>query len=126
MEALDDRGQIHRFGKGSRRRTVRVSAATLDLFHELGRGDADDFVFPSPRCEGHLTHHAMGDVCRKCGRAAGFHVHPHQLRHSHDTQARRRGVDVFARKTTHCHASGATTGDDVASNPRDSASHRLG
>ena len=48
IEALDDGGQIHLLGKGSKRRTVRVSAATLGLFQELGRGDAEDFVFPSP------------------------------------------------------------------------------
>jgi integrase len=87
IEALDDGGQIHFFGKGSKRRTVRVSAATLDLFQELGRGDEEAFVFPSPRGAGHLTRQAIGDVCRKWGRAAGFHVHPHQLRHSHATQA---------------------------------------
>ena len=49
IEALDDDGQIHLYGKGSKRRTLRVSAATLDLFQELGRGDAEAFVFPSPR-----------------------------------------------------------------------------
>ena len=85
IEALDDGGQIHLFGKGSKRRTVRVSAATLDLFQELGRGDEEAFVFPSPRGAGHLTRQAIGDVCRKWGRAARFHVHPHQLRHSHAT-----------------------------------------
>lgn len=90
IEALDDGGQIHLFGKGSKRRTVRVSAATLDLFQELGRGDEEAFVFPSPRGAGHLTRQAIGDVCRKWRRAAGFHVHPHQLRHSHATQAIRR------------------------------------
>ena len=42
IEALDDGGQIHLFGKGSKRRTVRVSPATLGLFQELGRGDAKD------------------------------------------------------------------------------------
>jgi integrase len=94
IEALDDGGQIHLFGKGSKRRTVRISPATLGLFQGLGRGDAEDFVFPSPRRDGHLTRQAIGDVCRKWGRAAGFHVHPHQLRHSHATHAVQRGVDV--------------------------------
>jgi site-specific recombinase XerD len=126
IEALDDGGQIHLFGKGSKRRTVRVSAATLDLFQELGRGDAEAFVFPSPRGEGHLTRQAIGDVCRKWGRAAGFHVHPHQLRHSHATQAIRRGVDVFTLQSTLGHSSSATTGHYVGSNPRDSSSLRLG
>ena len=126
IEALDDGGQIHLFGKGSKRRTVRVSAATLGLFQELGRGDAEDFVFPSPRGEGHLTRQAIGDVCRKWGRAAGFHVHPHQLRHSHATHAVQRGVDVFTLQATLGHSSSATTGHYVASNPWDSSSLRLG
>ena len=126
IEAFDDGGQIHLLGKGSKRRTVRVSAATLGLFQELGRGDAEDFVFPSPRGEGHLTRQAIGDVCRKWGRAAGFHVHPHQLRHSHATHAVQRGVDVFTLQATLGHSSSATTGHYVASNPRDSSSLRLG
>ena len=74
IEALDDGGQIHLFGKGSKRRTVRVSPATLDLFQGLGRGSDEEFVFPSPRRAGHFTHQAIGDVCRKLGRRAGFHV----------------------------------------------------
>ena len=126
IEALDDGGQIHLFGKGSKRRTVRISAATFDLFQELGRGDAEDFVFPSPRGEGHLTRQAIGDVCRKWGRAAGFHVHPHQLRHSHATHAVQRGVDVFTLQATLGHSSSATTGHYVAANPLDSSSLRLG
>ena len=126
IEALDDGGQIHLFGKGSKRRTVRVSPATLELFQGLGRGDAEDFVFPSPRRDGHLTRQAIGDVCRKWGRAAGFHVHPHQLRHSHATHAVQRGVDVFTLQATLGHSSSATTGHYVAANPLDSSSLRLG
>ena len=125
IEALDDGGQIHLFGKGSKRRIVRVSPATLGLFQGLGRGSDEEFVFPSPRRDGHLTRQA-GHVCRKWGRAAGFHVHPHQLRHSHATHAVQRGVDVFTLQATLGHSSSATTGHYVASNPRDSSSLRLG
>lgn len=46
IEALDDGGQIHLFGKGSKRRTVRVSSVTLELFEGLGRGADEEFVFP--------------------------------------------------------------------------------
>ena len=126
IEVLSDGGQIHLFGKGSKARTVRVSSDTLQLFHALGRGEADSYVFPSPRGEGHLTRQAIGDVCRKWGRAAGFHVHPHQLRHSHATHAVQRGVDVFTLQATLGHSSSATTGHYVAANPRDSSSLRLG
>ena len=125
IEALNDGGQIHLFGKGSKRRTVRVSSATLELFEGLGRGADEEFVFPSSRRDGHLTRQAIGDVCRKWGRAAGFHVHPHQLRHSHATQAIRRGVDMFTLQSTLGHSSSATTGHYVAANPRDSSSLRL-
>ena len=93
IEVLSDGGQIHLLGKGSKRRVVRVSGHTLELFESLGRGEAEAYVFPSPRGKGHLTRQAIGDVCRKWGRAAGFHVHPHQLRHSHATHAVQRGVD---------------------------------
>ena len=48
IEVLSDGGQIHLFGKGSKARTVRVSSDTLELFHTLGRGEADSYVFPSP------------------------------------------------------------------------------
>ena len=126
IEVLSDGGQIHLFGKGSKARTVRVSSDTLQLFHALGRGEADSYVFPSPRGKGHLTRQAIGDVCRKWGRAAGFHVHPHQLRHSHATHAVQRGVDVFTLQATLGHSSSATTGHYVAANPRDSSSLRLG
>ena len=110
IEALDEGGQIHLFGKGSKRRVVRVSSHTLALFEGLGRGETEAYVFPSPRGKGHLTRQAIGDVCRKWGRAAGFHVHPHQLRHSHATQAIRGGVDVFTLQATLGHSSSATKG----------------
>ena len=126
IEVLSDGGQIHLLGKGRKARTVRVSSDTLELFQSLGRGEADSYVFPSPRGEGHLTRQAIGDVCRKWGRAAGFHVHPHQLRHSHATHAVQRGVDVFTLQATLGHSSSATTGHYVASNPRDSSSLRIG
>ena len=87
IEVLSDSGQIHLFGKGSKARTVRVSSETLELFQSLGRGEADSYVFPSPRGEGHLTRQSIGDVCRKWGRRAGFHVHPHQLRYSYKLHA---------------------------------------
>ena len=126
IEVLSDGGQIHLLGKRSKRRVVRVSGHTLELFESLGRGSDEEFVFPSPRRDGSLTRQAIGDVCRKWGRAAGFHVHPHQLRHSHATHAVQRGVDVFTLQATLGHSSSATTGHYVAANPRDSSSLRLG
>ena len=63
IEPLNNRGQNHLFGKGSKRHTVRVSPATLELFKGLGRGADEEFVFPSPRRDRHLTRQAIGDVC---------------------------------------------------------------
>ena len=126
MRSSKDLGQIHLFGKGSKRRTVRIASATLGLFQGLGRGSDEEFVFPSPRRDGHLTRQAIVDICRKWGRAAGFHVHPHQLRHSHATHAVQRGVDVFTLQATLGHSSSSTTGHYVAANPLDSSSLCLG
>ena len=126
IEVLDDGGQIHLFGKGSKRRTVRVSPATLGLFQELGRSDAEDFVFPSPRRTGHLSRQAIGDVCRKWGRAAGFHVHPYQLRHSYATHAVQSGVDVFTLSATLDYSSTGTTSHYVLAEPGESSSLKLG
>ena len=126
IEVLDDGGQVHLLGKGSKRRVVRVSSDTVALFEGLGRGESESYVFPSPRGKGPLTRQAIGQICRKWGRAAGFHVHPHQLRHSHATQAIRRGVDVFTLQSTLGHSSSATTAHYVAANPKDSSSLRLG
>ena len=100
IEMLDDGGQIHLFGKGSKRRVVRVSSDTLALFESLGRGEAEACVLPSPRGKGCLTRRAIGDVCWKWGRGAGFHVHPHQLRHSRAIHAVQRGLDVFTLQAT--------------------------
>ena len=100
IEALDEEGQIHHFGKGSKRRVVRVSSDTLALFESLGRGEAEACVLPSPRGKGCLTRRAIGDVCWKWGRGAGFHVHPHQLRHSRAIHAVQRGLDVFTLQAT--------------------------
>ena len=126
IEPLDGGGQIHLLGKGSKSRTVRISSDSLALFEQLGRGEASSFVFPSSRRKSHLTRQAIGDVCRKWGRVAGFHVHPHQLRHSHATHSVQRGCVVFTLQATLGHSSSATTGHYVASNPRDSSSLRLG
>ena len=72
IEVLDDGGQPHILGKGSKRRVVRVSSDTLALFEGLGRGEAEIDVFPSSRGEGPLSREVIGDVCRKGRRSAGF------------------------------------------------------
>ena len=126
VEAIEGGGQVHLLGKGSKARTVRISADTLTLLETLGRSAADAWLFPSPRTDGHLTRQAIADRMRHWGQRAGVHLHPHKLRHTHATQAIRRGVDVFTLQSTLGHSSSATTGAYVAANPADSSSLRLG
>jgi site-specific recombinase XerD len=126
VEAIDGGGQVHLLGKGSKARTVRISADTLALIESLGRGAADSWLFPSCRTDGHLTRQAIADRMRRWGQQAGVHLHPHRLRHSHATRAIQRGCDVFTLQATLGHSSSATTGAYVAANPADSSSLRLG
>ena len=126
VEPLDDGGQIHLLGKGSKARTVRVSADTLQLFESLGRASESDYLFPSSRTKSHLTRQAINYTMRKWGQKAGVDVHPHQLRHSHATHAIRRGCDVFVLAGSLGHASTSTTAHYVAANPKESSSLRLG
>lgn len=126
VEAVDGGGQVHLLGKGSKSRTVRVSGETLALLESLGRNNADSWLFPSPRTDGHLTRQAIADRMRRWGQQAGVHLHPHRLRHSHATVSIRRGCDVFTLQATLGHSSSATTGAYVAANPADSSSLRLG
>ena len=70
VEAVDGGGQVHLLGKGSKARTVRISADTLTLLETLGRSAADDWLFPSPRTDGHLTLQAIADRMRRWGGSA--------------------------------------------------------
>ena len=90
------------------------------------RSAADAWLFPSPLTDGHMTRQAIADRMRRWGQQAGVHLCPHKLRHTHATQAIRRGVDVFTLQSTLVHSSSATTGAHVAANPADSSSLRLG
>jgi site-specific recombinase XerD len=126
IEALEDGGQVHLLGKGSKARTVRISAGTLKLIEALGRGEPEDWLFPSNRNDGPLSRQAIADRMARWGKQAGVHLHPHKLRHTHATQAIRRGVDVFTLQATLGHSSTATTSAYVAANPADSSSLRLG
>lgn len=126
IEAVDGGGVVHLVGKGSKARSVRISSDTLALFESLGRRDGDCFLFPSSRTGGHITRQAIADRMRRWGEAAGVHLHPHRLRHSHATHAIRRGADTFTLQHTLGHSSSATTSAYVAQNPGDSSSLRLG
>ena len=125
IERLDDGGQIHLLGKGSKTRTVRVSAASMDLFESLGRGEPEDWLFPSNRRDGPLTRQGVAARMARWGKSAGVRLHPHRCRHTHATHAIRRGCDVFVLSATLGHSSTSTTAAYVAANPGDSSSLRL-
>lgn len=127
VERLDEGGLFTiRNGKGSKSRTVRVSTATVDLIETLGRGEPENWLFPSNRSDGPLSRQAIAGRCRRWGKQAGVHLHPHRLRHTHATHAIRHGVDVFTLQATLGHSSSATTGVYVQRNPHESSSLRLG
>ena len=132
IDELEDGGQVHLIGKGSKARTVRISAATLALFLSIKPGSIgeSDWVFASARRPGdHITRQAIGSRVRHWGRVAlgsDARVWPHRLRSSHATHAVRAGVDVFTLQATLGHSSTATTQSYVAANPADSSSLRLG
>ncbi|MDC0325860.1 tyrosine-type recombinase/integrase [bacterium] len=126
VERLNNGGQVHLLGKGSKSRVVRVSCDTVTLFESLGRGAPIDFIFKGQRPGTHLTRQAIAFAMRKWGRLTDLELHPHKLRHSHATHAVRRGVDVFTLQNTLGHRSSATTGHYVAENPDESSSLRLG
>jgi integrase len=120
----DGAGQVHLFGKGSKPRTVRISADTLELFESLHRGSDDAWLFPGRR--GSISRQAVCDRMARWGRRVGVHLHPHKLRHTHATAAIQRGCDTFTLQATLGHSSTATTAAYVAANPSDSSSLRLG
>ena len=126
IERLDNGGQIHLLGKGNKPRTIRVSVATLELFESLGRGEPEDWLFPSDRREGPMTRQAIAARMAKWGKEAGVRLYPHRCRHTHATNAVRAGTSLFVLQATLGHSSSATTGHYVATNPEDSSSLRLG
>ena len=126
VEPLGSGGQVTLLGKGSKTRTVRISADTLALLESLGRQEADDWLFPSNRSNGPMTRQGVANRMTKWGKAAGVHLWAHRCRHTHATQAIRRGADFVLVQNTLGHSSAETTGGYVASCPTDSSSLRLG
>ena len=126
IERLETGGQIHLLGKGSKPRTVRVSEETIQLFESIGRGEPDQWLFPSSRRKGPLTRQAVADRMKRWGVEVDVHLHPHRTRHSHATHALRRGCNLYTLSQTLGHASSDTTGHYLQANPDDSSSLTLG
>ena len=113
--------------KDARRGLFECPVTRSSFFSRLAAAKLTAMYFRVPGERGQASLDRRLEMFVESGaRAAGFHVHPHQLRHSHATHAVQRGVDVFTLQATLGHSSSATTGHYVASNPRDSSSLRLG
>jgi len=109
IERLGEGGQVHLLAKSSKPRTIRVSAGTLEIFESLGRGEPEDWLFPSGRRDGPLTRQAVASRMARWGREAGVRLHPHQLRCTHVTHAVGGGVGVSMLQATIGHSSSGTT-----------------
>jgi len=92
---------------------------------------ADDPVFVSRKKQtarsGHLDPSQINRIVRAAARRAGISepVSPHWLRHSHATHASQRGADLALIRDTLRHASIATTGRYLHSNPTKSSAMYL-
>lgn len=128
IEPVEGGGIVHvRRGKGGRARSVRISAATLQMIESLGRSDSEAWVFPSARRPGQpMTRQAAGDRARRWGQQIGVRLWMHKLRHTHANAAVRAGVDTFTLMASLGHRSAETTSAYIRSCPTDSSSLRLG
>lgn len=68
VERLNNDGQVHLLGKGSKLRVVRVSCDTVTLFESLGRDAPHDFIFKGQRPGTHLTRQAIVFAMRMWGK----------------------------------------------------------
>ena len=91
LQRLEGGGQMKLVGKGSEKpRTICVSTETLELFETLGRGEADEWLFPSGRRDAPITRQAFGARMAKWGKEAGVRLDPQRCRYTHATHAMRK------------------------------------
>lgn len=110
------------YGKGSKTRTVRVSAATAQVLSDF-RGGALDETFVFPGRSGHLDTSQAWRIVRKAALAAGITkaVSPHFLRHAHASHALDKGVKLTTVRDTLGHSSIATTNRYAHARPDESS-----
>jgi integrase/recombinase XerD len=95
-----DRGLLNVFGKGSKERSVPVSARTLRAIRRYqhrrtakGYDSVPTLFISSSGFD--LTHSGLAQLLRRMGRKTGLHVHPHKFRHSFAVNALRNNAREF-------------------------------
>ena len=118
-------GQVTVLGKGSKTRTVLLSAGVFARIVALRSGADDDaFVFASRKGGGRLNTSHVLRITKRAARRAGIRrgVRNHDLRHSHATHSLERGAPISLVSQTLGHASISTTGRYLHARPGTSSS----
>ena len=121
-------GQVTVLGKGSKTRTVLLTAGVFARVIALrGSADEDAFVFASRKGRGRLNTSHVLRVTKRAARRAGIaqNVRNHDLRHSHATHSLERGAPISLVSQTLGHASISTTGRYLSARPGDSSGRYL-
>lgn len=121
-----DAGQITVIGKGSKERSILLSAGVWRELLSLGQPGQLGYVFLSKRGRP-LTESTVWRIVRKAAQRAGvtLAVSPHWLRHAHASHALDRGAPIHLVRDTLGHASLATTGHYTHARPGDSSGRYL-
>ncbi len=95
IDDLGDNDTIRIFGKGRKWRTVALgTTSTTSLARWLRKRDATDPHLWNGR-KGSLTQSGLRKMLKRRGMQAGFHLHPHMLRHTFvDNWLRNGGAEV--------------------------------
>ena len=103
-----------------------LSKITLQLFESIGRGEPDQWLFPSSRRKEPLSRQAVADWMKRWSIELDAHLHRHRTRHSRTTHALRRCSKHYTLSQTLGHSSSDTTGHYLQANPDDSSLLTLG
>ena len=120
-------GVVNVFGKGSKSRTVWITAELFDaLLAFRGTHKPSEPLFGS-RQGGHLTTTRVWMIVREAAKRVGIEadVSPHFLRHAHATEALHNGAPIDLVSQTLGHSSAAVTSRYLHASPRESSAKYL-
>lgn len=122
-----DSGQVTLFGKGSKTRAVKLSAATWRALQALRKGAANDAPVFASQKGGALDETQVHRLVKAAAGRAGIpgNVSAHWLRHSHASHALDRGASVALVRDTLGHSSLTTTSRYTHAKPTDSSALHL-